>query len=175
MEAPPPPRRVLVANVTGELGARIQAWRERHDLKQAWRLPPHLTVCYRPPSANPDEIEAQVRHAFPTPIQVRLGPVGELAHREIPMIVTVHDTAELDRARERLFDGTYVQMGGRTDWPWHITCVRYGEKRDRAALIEAASHELALDHPWTISMVSYMELRQGRYESLADWLLGLPK
>jgi hypothetical protein len=87
------------------------------------------------------------------------------------MIVTVHDTAELDLARVRLFDGTHVQMGGRTDWPWHITCVRYGEKRDRAALIEAASHELALDHPWTISMVSYLELRQGRYESVAEWLL----
>lgn len=169
-----PPRRVLVVPVAGDLGARIQAWRERYDPKQAWRLPPHLTVCYRPPYAEAAGIEAQVRHGFPRPILVRLGVVGELPHRELPLIVSVHSTSELDLARQRLFDGRFVQMGGRSEWPWHITCIRYGVKRDRQALIEAAAQELALDHPWIIDTVSYMELRNGRYESLADWTLSQP-
>jgi hypothetical protein len=165
------PRRVLVAPVTGELGARIQAWREQYDPRQAWRLPPHLTVCYRPPDEPLDVLEAQVRHAFPQRVRVRLGAVGELPHREVPLVVQVFDTDLLDAARVRLFDGTYTQMGGRSEWPWHITCVRYGQSRDRPALLEAASHELALDHPWTITHLTYMERRNGRYEPLAEWLL----
>jgi hypothetical protein len=31
---------------------------------------------------------------------------------------------------------------------------------------------LALDEPWTIASVSYLELRNGRYEPLAEWNLG---
>jgi hypothetical protein len=165
----PTPRRVLVATVTGELGTRIQAWREEHDPKHAKRLPPHLTVCYRPPDAPLAELEAQVRHGFPAPVQVRLGSVFVLAHREAPLAVSVLETATLDAARQRLFDGTHVQMGGRAEWPWHITCVRYGHNRDREALIDTASRELALDHPWTISVVSYLELRNGRYEPIREW------
>src|SRR5260370_13449105 len=61
----PPGRRVMVAVVTGQLGARIQAWREKYDAKPAARLPPHLTVCYRPPDAPLASLEAQVRHGFP--------------------------------------------------------------------------------------------------------------
>src|SRR5438309_1380798 len=135
-------RRVLVAVVPGELGSRIQAWRERYDPKQALRLPPHLTVCYRPPDdVGLDRIEAQLRHAFARPVTVRLGTMFVLAHPEAPLAVTVHDTADLDAARERLFDGTYAQMGGRHEWPWHITCVRYGHSRDRDALLSAAAEE----------------------------------
>ena len=63
-------------------------------------------------------------------------------------------------------------MGGRDEWPWHITCVRYGHSRDREALLAAAAQELALDDPWIISNVSYLELRNGRYEPVADWALG---
>ncbi len=167
----PPGRRVLVAVITGEPGVRIQAWREKYDAKHARRLPPHLTVCYRPPSAPLEALEAQVRHGFPAPVQVRLGPVFVLAHREAPLAVHVLETAELDDARRRLFDNTHTEMGGRTEWPWHITCVRYGHSRDRAALLAAAAHELALDEPWTISSVSYLELRNGRYEPVAEWSL----
>ena len=165
----PPGRRVLVAVVIGEPGARIQAWREKYDAKHARRLPPHLTVCYRPPSAPLDALEAQVRHGFPSPLQVRLGPVFVLTHREAPLAVSVLDTTGLDDARRRLFDCTHAEMGGRNEWPWHITCVRYGHSRDRAALLTAAAQELALDEPWTISSVSYLELRNGRYEPLAEW------
>ena len=165
----PPGRRVLVAVVTGEPGARIQAWREKYDAKHARRLPPHLTVCYRPPSAPLDALEAQVRHGFPSPVQVRLGPVFVLAHREAPLAVQVLETSALDDARRRLFDCTHAEMGGRNEWPWHITCVRYGHNRDRDALLTAAAHELALDEPWIISSVSYLELRNGRYEPLAEW------
>jgi hypothetical protein len=168
----PPGRRVLVAVVNGQPGALIQAWREKHDAKHATRLPPHLTLCYRPPDVRLESLEAQVRHAFPSPVCVRLGPVFVLAHREAPLAVSVLESAELDKARRRLFDATHAEMGGRDEWPWHITCVRYGHSRDRAALLAAASSELALDEPWTIASVSYLELRNGRYEPLAEWNLG---
>jgi hypothetical protein len=160
-----------VAVVPGEAGAHIQAWRERHDPKQARRLPPHLTVCYRTPEALLDRLEAQVRHAFSTPITVRLGAVFVLAHPEAPLAVSVHDTSALDAARVRLFDGTCVQMGGRHEWPWHITCIRYGHSRDREALLAAAAEELALDTAWEIDTISFLELQNGRYAPLAEWPL----
>jgi hypothetical protein len=173
MQPPVPPRRVLVAVVPGPLGEQIQAWRERYDARQAARLPPHLTVCYRPPEADLDRIEAQVRYAFTAPVPVRLGGVFVLGHPEAPLAVSVHDTEQLEAARRRLFDGTHVQMGGRHEWPWHITCIRYGYKRDRDALLSAAAVELALDEPWLIECISYLELRAGRYEPLAEWNLGV--
>src|SRR5262245_30543571 len=139
------PRRVLVVPVRGTLGERIQAWRERHDAKQAVRLPPHLTVCYWPPHEPLEAITAQVRHAFRKPVQVRLGGVFVLAHREAPLAVEVLETDALDAARHRLFDATHVEMGGRHEWPWHITCVRYGYNRDREALLAEAERELRLD------------------------------
>jgi hypothetical protein len=169
---PPVGRRVLVVTVRGDLGTLIQAWRERHDPKQAQRLPPHLTVCYRPPTdASLDALEAQVRHGFPEPVQVRLSGVFVLPHREAPLAVRVLETADLDAARRRLFDGSVVQMGGRDDWPWHITCIRYGHNRDQQELLAAAASELPLDSPWTIDLVSYLELRNGRYEPVAEWRL----
>jgi hypothetical protein len=164
---------VLVAVVPGPLGDQIQAWRERYDAKQATRLPPHLTICYRPPDARVEAIEAQVRHAFDTPVAVRLGSVFVLGHPEAPLAVSIHETDTLEAARRRLFDGTHVQMGGRHEWPWHITCVRYGYKRDRDALLSAAACELALDAAWLIDQVSYLELRDGRYEPVAEWDLNL--
>ena len=165
----PPGRRVLVAVVDGQAGLRIQAWRERHDPKQAARLPPHLTVCYRPPDAPLETLEAQVRHAFKEPVPVRLGPVFVLAHPEAPLAVGVHATADLEVARRRLFDGTHVQMGGRNEWPWHITCIRYGYKRNRETLLSLAAEELALDEAWLVDRISYLELRNGHYEALAEW------
>ena len=165
----PARRRVLVAVVGGEPGDRIQAWRERHDPKQAARLPPHLTVCYRPPDAPAADIEAQVRHAFPEPVAVRLGPVFVLPHPEAPLAVSIHQAEALDAARRRLFDGRYVQLGGRAEWPWHITCIRYGHSRDRDALLATAAEQLALDQPWLIETISYLELRDRRYEPVAEW------
>jgi hypothetical protein len=131
-------------------------------------------VCYRPPHAPLEALEAQVRHGFPRPVQVRLCGVFVLPHREAPLAVQVLETEELDAARRRLFDGSVVQMGGRDEWPWHITCVRYGHNRDQQELLDAAVQELPLDHPWTIDQVSYLELRNGRYEPLAEWRLGHP-
>jgi hypothetical protein len=170
---PPPTRRVLVAVVSGTLGEQIQAWRERYDAKHAARLPPHLTVCYRPPDATLQDLEAQVRHAFEAPIEVRLGSVFVLGHPEAPLAVSVHQTQTLEAARQRLFDGTFVQMGGRHELPWHITCIRYGYKRDREALLATAAQELALDAPWLIERISYLELRNGRYEAAAEWDLAV--
>ncbi|HEV7666017.1 MAG TPA: 2'-5' RNA ligase family protein [Chloroflexota bacterium] len=166
-------RRVLVATVPGEAGALIQAWREKYDPKHARRLPPHLTVCYRPPvEASLEVVEAQVRHAFPAPVSVRLGPVFVLAHREAPLAVSVLDTANLDTARQKLFDARHVEMGGRHEWPWHITCIRYGHSRDRDALLAAATQELPLDAPWTIDQICCLELHSGRWEPVAEWPLG---
>src|SRR5437762_3074431 len=143
------PRRVLVATVRGELGDRIQTWRERYDPKHAARLPPHLTLCYRPPvDATLDAVEAQVRHAFQSPVPVRLGPVFVLQHREAPLAVSVENTLALDASRKRLFDATHVAMGGREEWPWHITCVRYGYNKDRETLLAQAAQELCLNAPW---------------------------
>ncbi len=142
----------------------------RHDARHAARLPPHLTLCYRPPVDAPIEaIEAQVGHAFREAIEVRLGPAAYLPHHESPLVVSVHETSALDEARQRLFDGTHVQMGGRHEWPWHITCIRYGYKRDRDALLALAAEQLAIDAPWLIDRVSYLELRDGRYEAVAEW------
>lgn len=168
-----PPRRALVAVVGGPLGDLIQGWREQHDARHAARLPPHLTVCYRPPEAPLDAIEAQVRHAFRQRVEVRLGACFYLAHPESPLVVSVHDTEQLDLARERLFDGRYVQMGGRHEWPWHITCIRYGYKRDREALLQLAAEQLCIDAPWVIDRISYLESRNGRFEPIAEWDLAL--
>lgn len=170
--APPVGRRVLVAVVDGDLGQRIQRWRLTHDARHAERLPPHLTVCYRPPvDIALARLEQQVRHAFPSSVTVKLGPLFVLGHPEAPLAVSIHATDDLDNARRRLFDRTYAPMGGRDDWPWHITCIRYGAKRDRAALLALARSELALDAPWTIDALSYLELRDGRYEPVAVWEL----
>ena len=166
-----PGRQVLVAVITGEAGRRIQHWRERHDSKQAARLPPHLTLCYRVPDAPLPLVEAQVRHAFPSPVTLRLGRVFVLEHPEAPLAVSVSDTEGLDAARRRLFDGRYVQMAGRHEWPWHITCVRYGLPRDRERLLRLARTELDLDEPWTIEAISYLALRGGRYDTVAEWEL----
>jgi hypothetical protein len=155
--------------VRGNLGDQIQAWRERYDAKHAARLPPHLTVCYRPPDASIAQLEAQVRHAFAAPVNVRLGQVFVLGHPEAPLAVSIHDTDVLEAARKRLFDGSTVQMGGRHEWPWHITCIRYGYKRDRETLLQAAAQELALDSAWLIDRISYLELRDGRYQPVAEW------
>jgi len=167
-----PPRRVLVAVVPGEAGARIQAWREAHDARRAVLLPPHLTLCYRPPYCADASIEAQVRYAFPEPVSVRLGGVTELPNRDRTLVVEVLEAAELDAARHRLFDTTHAEMGGYREWPWHITWVRYGVKRDSAALLALARDELRFDRPWTIDAVSLLELRTGRYEPVAEWRLG---
>jgi hypothetical protein len=161
-------RRVLVAVVTGDVGARVQRWRERHDPDQARRLPPHTTLCYWPPTVEPSVLEAQVRHAFDRPITVRLGAVHEFDNDDHTFYVEVQETADLDAARNRLYDATHLEMPRRPDWTWHVTCVRYGKDGDLDALRRAAS-DLVLDAPWRIDTVAYLELRGGRYETVAEW------
>jgi hypothetical protein len=160
-----------VAVVHGDLGARIQTWREAHDAWRARLLPPHLTLCYRPPHVPLDVIEAQVRYAFPQPVGVRLGGVTQLPNRDGTLVVEVLETSELDQARRRLFDATHAEMGGYREWPWHITWVRYGVRRDSAALLALAQHELSLNATWVIDTLSLLELRDGRYSAAAEWRL----
>ena len=161
-------RRVLVARVTGEVGRRIQAWREQYDPEQAQRLPPHTTLCYWPPAVDPDLLYAQIRHAFDEPVTVRLGSVHEFDNTDHTFYLEVQETAALDRMRERLFDGTHVKLAGRTTWTWHVTCVRYGNERDLRLLHEVAD-QLTLNMPWQVDTVSYLELRGDRYETIAEW------
>jgi hypothetical protein len=80
----------------------------------------------------------------------------------------VLETASLDAARVRLYDGTHLDMPGRTDWTWHVTCVRSSLDRDTAALRQAAT-ELDLQSAWTIDTIAYLELRGDRYEAVATW------
>jgi hypothetical protein len=165
------PRRVLVAVVPGAAGARIQTWREEHDPWRARLLPPHLTLCYRPPHAPLELIEAQVRHAFPTPVAVMLAGVAELPNRDRTLVVSLDNCEQLDLARRRLFDATHVAMGGYREWPWHVTWIRYGVKCDSAAKLALAADGLRFDEPWLIDIISLLELRDGRYSPVAEFEL----
>lgn len=170
MSGSPPGRRILVAVVTGEAGERIQAWRQAHDPVQARRLPPHATLCYWAPAAAPEEVAAQVRHAFPQPVQVRLGRAREFTNRDHTFYIEVLDTAELDDARRRLYDGTYLSLPATADWTWHVTCVRRAPSADQDWL-RAAVAALDLDLVWTIDTIAYLELRGDRYETVGSWRL----
>jgi hypothetical protein len=132
----PEGRRILVAVVTGHAGEQIQRWREQYDPEQAKRLPPHATLCYWAPVADVENLEEQVRHAFPVPFDVRLGPVRLGTNDQQTMYVEVVDRSPLDEALVRLYDGTHVEMPVRRgDWLWHVTCVRESRGRDQAALM----------------------------------------
>jgi 2'-5' RNA ligase len=169
----PPGRRILVAVVTGAVGRRIQAWRERYDAAQAARLPPHATLCYWASVEPGAALEAQVRHAFPGPVEVRLGGVREFANEEHTFYVEVLETAALDAARQRLYDRTHVALPRRLglDWTWHVTCVRDSRGRDREVLRRLAT-ELTVDAPWRVERIAHLELRGERYEPLAEFGLG---
>jgi hypothetical protein len=164
----PQGRRILVAVVTGSLGDRIQAWRLWHDPQQAQRLPPHTTLCYWAPVAEPAVIEAQLRHAFCEPVVVHLGGVREFDNDQHTFYVELQQTAALDEARHRLYDGKHLELPPLTDWSWHVTCVRDSSERDLRKLRRTAD-ELCLDAEWRVDTVSYLELRGSRYEELASW------
>jgi hypothetical protein len=159
-----------VAVVTGEAGRTIQAWREKHDPEQARRLPPHATLCYWVPAHEDGSLEQQVRHAFAEPVQVTLGAVRQFDNEEQTFYVEVMDTAALDEARRRLYDGRHLALPSHDDWTWHVTCVRDSRGRDGQAL-SAAAAGLAPIGPWRIDTVAYMELRGDRYEALGSWCI----
>lgn len=165
----PPGRRVLVACVTGEVGERIQRWRLEHDPEQARRLPPHTTLCYWAPELS-ERLDAQVRHAFPRAITVQLGRVQELGNADRTFYVELRDTARLNLARERLYDGAHIQLPRLENWTWHVTCVRYGARRDPDELRRLTS-DFRVDAPWTIDRLALLELRGDVYEPLREWRL----
>lgn len=167
----PEGRRVLVARVTGEPGERIQAWRQLHDPQQACRLPPHATLCYWAPAVDPDIFHKQVRHAFDGPLTVRLGSVHAFDNPDHTFYIDVKDTQPLDAARQRLYDGTYLELPGRTDWTWHVTCVRKSRGRNLAEL-RAAATTLEIDMDWVVNTISYLELRGDHYETVTEWQVG---
>jgi 2'-5' RNA ligase len=169
----PPGRRVLVAVVTGPAGEATQRWRLAHDPEQARRLPPHATLCYWAPGpgTDPEALGAQVRHAFPAPVTVRLGAAREFPNRDRTIYLPVEETTGLDEARERLYDGTHLALRRDGDWDWHVTVVRYARDRDRSALLAAAA-DLPAGETWVVDEVAWMELRDGRYEDLARWRVG---
>jgi 2'-5' RNA ligase len=167
----PQGRRVLVAVVTGEIGERIQNWRERYDPEQARRLPPHATLCYWASDGDLARMEQQVRYAFDRSVSVKLGRVREFDNADRTRYLEVLETAELDAARERLYDGTFAAFERQHgNWTWHVTCVRYAKGRDTEEL-RLAADELSIDTTWTIDRVAYLELQGDRYVPLADWQL----
>jgi 2'-5' RNA ligase len=170
MSGSPQGRRILIAVVTGEVGATIQAWRAVNDPEEAVRLPPHTTLCYWAPDVDPDVLEQQVRHAFPAPVTVQLGGVHEFENREQTFFIEVLDTEALDAARETLYDGSIVELPRDRNWTWHVTCVRRSTGRDRAEL-QAALAGFTVNAPWTIDTIAYMELRDKKYETIAEWKL----
>ncbi len=165
MSDSPPRRRIIVAVMTGDIGNRIQTWCEKHDAVQARRLPPHLTLCYWAPEVPPELIEAQVRHAFPAPVPVRLGQVRVFDNPDRTYFVDVQDTGPLDAARRLLYDGAFIDLPKREDWTWHVTCVRRSSDANQVALL-AATSELAINDIWTIDIVAYMELRGDTYVAI---------
>jgi hypothetical protein len=170
-ESSPQGRRVLVAVVNGTVGAVIQKWREENDPAEAVRLPPHATLCYWAPVADPGLIAKQIRHAFPAPVTVQLGRVQQADNHDQTFFVQVLETAALDAARDRLLDGTYLDLPGKERlWQWHVTCVRRSFNRDQAALREQAK-SLVLDVPWTVDTIAYLELQGDRYVELYRWRL----
>jgi hypothetical protein len=173
MTASPNGRRVLVAVVTGEVGDRIQAWREEFDPEQARRLPPHATLAYWAvvDPADEERFDAQVRHAFPGPIPVRLGEVREFDNADQTFYVEVQDTVALDAARSRLFDGACFSFPEqREEWDWHVTVVRYGRKAD-IELIRSNIDALRINTDWRVDTIAWMELRDGVYHDLRRWVL----
>jgi hypothetical protein len=170
MTSAPSPRgrRILVAEVTAEVGRRIQAWREQHDPEQARRLPPHSTLCYWAPAVAADELERQVLHAFNEPVTVRLGCVKQADNDQATLYVEVCQAEALDGALRRLYDGTYVKLPPADHWRWHVTCVRDTRGRDMSALWSAA-RGLDPDCSWHVDKVSYLELTDDHYEEIASW------
>lgn len=174
MAESPQGRRVLVAIVTGDAGECIQNWRLRNDPEQARRIPPHATLCYWIPDVTMEALDTQVRHAFPEPIPVRLGHVREFDNVDRTFYIEVEDTERLDEARERLFDGTFVDLPAKDrHWTWHVTCVRKSIGRN---VTELRSHAQALRPPasWTIDTIACLELRGDRYHELVRWELDAP-
>lgn len=160
---------MLVAPVTGEAGRIIQEWRRKFDPVQALRLPPHLTLCYQVPPLPLDMLERQVRHAFDTSVIVRLGGVRQMANRDRTFYVEVLDTAALDRARGRLYDGRFCTLGRLRAWRWHITCLRYAAHRPDLKRLQDAARAFQAPSTWRIDAVACLELRDDRYVTLAAW------
>jgi hypothetical protein len=140
----------------------------QNDPEQALRLPPHVTLCYQPPTVDPDRLERQVRHAFPSPVLTQLGTVKQLQNPDGTYYVEVLQTQKLEEAHLRLCDKRYEAVPNDRPRTWHVTCVRYGRTRQRDALIQAARN-LALKVPWVVDTISYLELRAERYECVANW------
>jgi 2'-5' RNA ligase len=165
----PQGRRILVAVVTGEAGELIQAWRQRHDPEQAERLPPHTTLYYWAPKAPLENLEAQVRHAFPQPVTVRLGKVARFKNDQQTYYVEVLGTEALEECRKALYDGTHLAFPNADAWTWHITCVR--DSRDRGPELEEDVKSLELPYSWRVDTICYLELVGDRYQELARWQL----
>ena len=115
-----------------------------------------------------------IRHAFDKPVAVRLGGVHEFNNRDGTFYVEVMETGELDAARDRLYDGRFLALPGRSDFTWHVTCVRYPKSAERDALrIAARELEASIaEHPiWTIDTIAALQLEDGIYLPVSTWNL----
>jgi 2'-5' RNA ligase len=95
--------------------------------------------------------------------------VQEFDNVDRTFFVDVSETDVLDSARERLFDGAFVDLPAKDrHWTWHVTCVRNSVRRDLDAL-RAHAAELSLNTGWEIETIACLELRGGRYLELQRW------
>lgn len=162
---------MIVAPVTGEIGKHIQSWRQKYDPQQALRLPPHVTMLYWANLEDDQDmaLDAQIRHAFSDPIQVRLTEVKQFLNPDQTRYIEVTETKELDAARARLFDGTHLTLPEqRQSWDWHVTVVRYAAKSD-INTIEPGLSELDLEESWKLDTLLLLELRNGKYVEVTRW------
>jgi hypothetical protein len=104
---------------------------------------------------------------------VRLGGVREFDNDEHTFYVEVLDTAPLDRARGRLYDGAHAALPLLKEWTWHVTCIRNSRRCDPHEL-RVHAQKLTLDAPWMVDTVSFMELRGDRSKPLATWHVDTP-
>lgn len=160
-----------MAPVTGALGDHIQAWRLKYDPQQAERLPPHATVLYWANLEDDQDaaLEAQIRHAFPGPVEVHLTEVKQFLNPDQTRYIEVTETNDLDAARARLFDCTHLLLPEqRQTWEWHVTIVRYGIKADMS-VIKPAISQLSLQKTRVVDTLLLLELRDGIYHEVTRW------
>lgn len=169
-QASPQGRGILLAIVNGEVGVRIQRWREAHDPEQARRYPPHVTLCYWVPE-DASALAAQVAHAFPAPVVARLGGPRIFDNAGRTMYVEVQEHGGLDAARARLFDGTHLTLSGSDDWTFHVTCLRRTGGVP-AEVIAEAEEALRFDAPWVVDEIAHLELDGDTYRRVQTWHLG---
>jgi 2'-5' RNA ligase len=147
---------------TGELAERIQALRQRHDVKTGRITAPHVTVAgtyWRSGPATPDNETGAITRLQAVGDQLKqfelvLGGVESFLPHQAVIYLRIEPTADLLAARRVLLDALAPDKGRR--YTPHLTLtMRLDEKRTRTlaqALKQTEWHTgrwaVPLDHLW---------------------------